>query len=194
MAKCAYVHCSNEFQPNRGGKPHIYCSGTCRTTAYLYGDLPRPVVARPKKGDVLPCVVCDKEFTVRYNGGRRRFCCSKRCMSVSYSRRYLGKVLQHAISKYGLTTDAYEGLLKAQDGKCAICRKAPKGNRLSVYHCHTLNRVRGLLCAPCNRHVWYFEKLGPQVIEYLGREPTEYQCDVERIRRATQRPNRGVAQ
>lgn len=39
----------------------------------------------------------------------------------------------------------------AQDGKCAICRTERRWKyRLVVDHCHTTNKVRGLLCESCN--------------------------------------------
>ncbi len=60
--------------------------------------------------------------------------------------------------KFGFTQEAYEKLLKDQDEKCAVCKKVEteKDNNgriktLAVDHCHTTNRVRGLLCAACNK-------------------------------------------
>jgi hypothetical protein len=53
--------------------------------------------------------------------------------------------------KYGLTIEDYNRMLSAQNGVCAICKRPPTGkHRLAVDHCHTTNRNRGLLCAPCN--------------------------------------------
>lgn len=55
--------------------------------------------------------------------------------------------------KYGLSRDDLQGLYDRQGGKCAICgtEKPMYGrNGLFVDHCHTSNRVRGLLCHTCN--------------------------------------------
>lgn len=58
--------------------------------------------------------------------------------------------------KYGLTPEAYEDLLKLQNGVCAICDKEENMSnqyskrRLVVDHCHTTGRIRGLLCGRCN--------------------------------------------
>jgi len=47
----------------------------------------------------------------------------------------------------------------AQNGKCAICDSDYGGHRngeqkaLAVDHCHTTNKVRGLLCEPCNQAI-----------------------------------------
>jgi hypothetical protein len=51
---------------------------------------------------------------------------------------------------YGITSDDYATLLKAQGGKCAICRARPKSKRLAVDHDHRTGAVRGLLCSRCN--------------------------------------------
>lgn len=56
--------------------------------------------------------------------------------------------------QYGIeiTLDQYAQLWLAQNGACKICRQLPKApiTRLSVDHCHTTGRVRGLLCSRCN--------------------------------------------
>jgi len=57
---------------------------------------------------------------------------------------------------YGLAPEEYEAIVKAQDGRCAICGKQPEV--LWVDHDHSccgINRScgkcrRGLLCMACN--------------------------------------------
>jgi len=51
----------------------------------------------------------------------------------------------------GVTDEAYEALLDAQGGGCAICGAKPKTRRLHVDHDHATGKVRGLLCHRCNR-------------------------------------------
>lgn len=51
---------------------------------------------------------------------------------------------------YGITTGDYDALLKAQGGRCAICRARPKSKRLAVDHDHKTGAVLGLLCSRCN--------------------------------------------
>jgi hypothetical protein len=59
---------------------------------------------------------------------------------------------------YGISVEQYAQMLAVQEGKCAICRRPPKGGRpLAVDHCHQSGRVRALLCAACNRFVGGFE-------------------------------------
>lgn len=64
-------------------------------------------------------------------------------------------------NKYGLTIKDYNNMLKQQGGVCAICRKKEKDKRndkiknLAVDHNHKTGKVRGLLCAECNKSIGY---------------------------------------
>lgn len=58
------------------------------------------------------------------------------------------KVRKHILkSKYGLTVERYNELVRAQNGQCEICNKKP--NRLVVDH-KVQGSYRGLLCSNCN--------------------------------------------
>jgi len=53
--------------------------------------------------------------------------------------------------RYGITLEAYEQMLEAQGGVCAVCEQLPEqGRRLSVDHDHSSGAIRGLLCHLCN--------------------------------------------
>ncbi|MBE1597221.1 endonuclease VII domain-containing protein [Streptomyces stelliscabiei] len=53
--------------------------------------------------------------------------------------------------KYGLALGEYDRMLEQQGGGCAICKQpCARERRLSVDHCHSTGRVRGLLCQNCN--------------------------------------------
>ena len=44
-------------------------------------------------------------------------------------------------------------MFEEQEGRCAICNRAPEGSRyecLYVDHDHATKKVRGLLCMECN--------------------------------------------
>jgi hypothetical protein len=70
--------------------------------------------------------------------------------------RYLVEILR----RYGCTKEMYEGMLVAQEFKCALnCGavyndKKRKG-RLYVDHCHDSLKIRGLLCNACNCMLGY---------------------------------------
>ena len=58
---------------------------------------------------------------------------------------------------YGLTLDKYHQMVKKQGGGCAICgskqAKTARNGRFCIDHDHDTGKVRGLLCAPCNRGI-----------------------------------------
>lgn len=74
--------------------------------------------------------------------------------------------------RYKMTLDEYDSLIEKQKGVCAICgyRPTEKHRALSVDHCHSSGKVRGLLCAYCNRKIiGAIEKIGfEKIAEYLG--------------------------
>lgn len=76
---------------------------------------------------------------------------------------------------YKITLDQYEMLLRAQDGRCGICKRLPEEvskKALSVDHCHDTKTIRGLLCNKCNFALGLFEErttLLQAAIEYLER-------------------------
>lgn len=62
------------------------------------------------------------------------------------------------LAKYGLTFKTYEDLLKKQNYSCAICgTKTPTKRGFHIDHCHTSNKVRGLLCHHCNTGLGNFK-------------------------------------
>ncbi len=82
---------------------------------------------------------------------------------------------------YGLTPQDYLDMLAAQGDRCAICGlEEPSAHgrtgtkfRLSVDHCHTTGRVRGLLCQKCNRAIGLLGdsvELLHKAIDYLQKE------------------------
>lgn len=63
----------------------------------------------------------------------------------------------HVSRRHGISVEEYRLLLAK--GVCDICGKAEKAkNRcLSIDHCHSTNRVRGLLCGNCNKALGGFK-------------------------------------
>lgn len=87
------------------------------------------------------CRACER---ARSSGGARA--------TPEARRRY------HLKEKFGLTVEEYDAMLRAQDGRCAICRHPPTAKRLAVDHDHRTGMVRGLLCEACNWFVGQLEK------------------------------------
>lgn len=79
---------------------------------------------------------------------------------------------------FGISSKEYDDLLKEQNNVCAICgkpesivhRKTKEVMRLSVDHCHSTGKIRGLLCAKCNMVIGSFNddiELFRKSIKYL---------------------------
>lgn len=98
--------------------------------------------------------------------------------STSNTRNY------RLVKTYGITLSDYQKILDLQEGKCALCRNAPKdGTSLAVDHMHEdgqIGQVMGLLCFRCNKFVkgnlnianivaLYRYVTNPPAVEALGR-------------------------
>jgi hypothetical protein len=74
--------------------------------------------------------------------------------------------------KLGFSHKEYLALDKKQKGVCAICKKKDKSKKLSVDHCHTKLKVRGLLCSTCNIGLGMFNNISllKKAISYLNKK------------------------
>lgn len=64
-----------------------------------------------------------------------------------------GECLKNRCRKHGITIEAYNQILKSQNGCCAICdRKFDKTQHGGPHidHCHNTKIFRGLICSRCN--------------------------------------------
>lgn len=88
--------------------------------------------------------------------------------------------LKKVCQKRGITLERYVHLLNEQNERCAICNKEEtcidgrspdkRPRRLSIDHCHTTNKVRGLLCHACNLAIGKFKddiNLMQKAIDYI---------------------------
>lgn len=60
---------------------------------------------------------------------------------------------------YGLSIEAYDAMVEAHGGLCAICKTAFNSDRKEPFvdHCHDTGAVRGLLCLGCNSALGHFK-------------------------------------
>lgn len=85
---------------------------------------------------------------------------------------------------YGMGPGAYDAMLAAQEGRCAICRSDKGGGRggFHVDHCHDLGHVRGLLCHGCNVSLGHFQHdtaVLEAAIQYLNRTKTRTPIEIQ---------------
>lgn len=78
---------------------------------------------------------------------------------------------RNLLTRYGISSEEFDQMLKDQEGKCAICEKTD-AKRYVVDHCHDNGHIRGILCATCNKALGKFndnvEGL-QRAIDYLER-------------------------
>ena len=104
----------------------------------------------------------ESEYNARkgVKGGYHRQC--KKCIGdMEKENRKLHKdtiIESTLMKKYGITTDDYNRMFADQNGCCKICgiHQSELDRRLNVDHNHVTNRVRGLLCMPCNLGIGNF--------------------------------------
>lgn|SRR5574341_537009 len=106
-----------------------------------------------------------KSYNQRGDLYRRRQC--KTCRALyrhEYRQKYLGNRNSDLKREYGIDLNEYERLFRNQNGACAICGKSEveqgrhgKILNLAVDHDHHNQKIRGLLCAKCNRAIGLFQ-------------------------------------
>ncbi len=137
-----------------------------------------PPKEKPTEDTIWICTKCKvpkpiKEFrkSKSYSSGYVPQCnpCIRKYVNI-YQNTEAGKLkLKKAGLKYsyGITLDEYNKMLEEQGNVCAICKKFPQEKHakygtiksLSVDHNHATDKVRGILCGPCNRAIGYLKSV-----------------------------------
>jgi len=77
----------------------------------------------------------------------------KRAKHTAYSREYAKRkpemLRRRRWRLYGIDPDLAEAYYLEHNGQCEICGIHDPG-KLHMDHCHTTNKIRGMLCANCN--------------------------------------------
>lgn len=106
------------------------------------------------------CETCGSLFTVvKGKGSNNRIT----CYTCTNGDRKLTWRNKHLKRNYGITLHQLRLMFDKAEGKCEICRSPMlfnngnykagdkrSGNECCVDHCHTTEKVRGLLCFHCN--------------------------------------------
>lgn len=139
-------------------------------------------MARPKQwGETKPCARCKEVFPIgafarstrKTPGKPDRLCIASYCTPCGTAKNKEWRESVHGghtgyqrYQKYGLTLEAYEEMLAAQNGLCAICKRVPP---VHVDHDHESGAVRGLLCRHCNTSLPLLERHRDSALAYLDR-------------------------
>lgn len=99
----------------------------------------------------------DEENT-RWVAGRRHCIKCGRASSRAYYAKHKERLnKERKLLLYGLTVKQFDAMFRKQRGRCAICRKIPKGKGIAgvlhIDHSERTCKVRGLLCTKCNRGI-----------------------------------------
>ena len=95
------------------------------------------------------CKDCGIEFN---KTGKNHIRCSTcKVVEEKKKQKIYGRKLDYR-KKYGITLEEYNKMFAHQNGCCLICdqHQTVLNKGLSVDHCHTTGKVRGLLCNNCN--------------------------------------------
>lgn len=145
---CKESKLTDEFYPNP-------------RTCYGFGSYCKACESKRRKDRILK----DPEAHIR-----------RRQESAAYRKIYGRK--KNLQKKYGISFEAYNAILEAQGGRCAICLTDKNNNNkaLCVDHCHKTNKVRGILCNRCNRSIGLLHdswKIAQASADYLKKHAGE---------------------
>lgn len=109
-----------------------------------------------RKCTEIKALTCFSKSTTHKDG---YYASCKKCRSISSSKWNKANrertTNNSLLWKYGINLDQYQLMLTQQEGKCFCCKKdqSQLTQALSVDHCHTTGKVRGLLCQECNKAI-----------------------------------------
>lgn len=104
------------------------------------------------------CVSCKNTYPLSkfYKNKLGKFKTTSKCKVCYYVYDYKVDKNSKLKKAYGISLQDYNELLTKQNGKCSICGVDNNGyyrkklRAFAVDHCHTTNKIRGLLCSDCN--------------------------------------------
>ena len=146
------LHCQKKLT----GRQTKFCSKTCRID--FYSAAYDALIASGEK----ECSSCREtkpleDFHPRKDTADRLYADCKKCIVQANGERASVKPdTRRAYNlkvNYNITIEEYDAILASQNGKCAVCKRPPRGKKLAVDHDHITKEVRGLLCAGCNLRV-----------------------------------------
>lgn len=120
----------------RNGK--AYTNKTCKT-------------CQPTSKKALPYKDLPEERKEQYRQAAKRWAANNPEKKAKGNRR-------DAWKRQGIDPDLAETYYQEHRGKCDLCKSefGANGRSLSIDHCHTTGRIRGMLCDRCNTVIGLF--------------------------------------
>lgn len=113
-----------------------------------------------RDGGKTRCKVCEewKDAATQFYKKTAFTCKACRNSHIIEHRRNSGTDFAYYLwAKYRIREAEFTERLTAQEGRCALCERELKPRATAVDHCHTTNRVRGILCYACNAALGMFK-------------------------------------
>lgn len=151
-----------------GGRPTKVCT-SCKEEKII-----SEFRFRPRAGEDRPRAECRLCEAARYRTHRAANPEKIKETKKKWEGRNPDKTERIALRKsakaYGLDPNEVERHFDAHHGKCDICGGDPVGRskRLSIDHCHTTNKFRGLLCGTCNTGLGQFKDDPDLLLKAIG--------------------------
>jgi len=112
------------------------------------------------------CKVCGVEKNISdFYAGRKDCKDCKNAAAKQWRKDHPENVERHLVRmrertkerRYGITQKQFDQMLVDQNNKCKICGNGFKSSKdTHIDHCHSTNKVRGLLCNGCNMALGQF--------------------------------------
>lgn len=146
------------------GQPRVYCSRRCTMAASEQRKVDRNAGSGPRRCS------CGAEVATRVG---KPVCpdCRKDPRPGAQARERA-----RTLRTYGLTEADWDGFIKRQRSRCAICRTGKpggRGERWHIDHDHVTGQARGLLCHRCNMGIGFFLD-DPDIIKAAARYVTRH--------------------
>lgn len=144
-SKCKAQRPLEEFHKNSGNHDglHYWCKECSRKNGKNYRDR----LSKRLTIEIPETKVCTRCKTEKMSS---QFSKSKRAKEGLHNWCKTCVRDQKLKLSYGIDVEAYDRVLKSQNGVCAICQENSGKRILAVDHDHITGRIRGLLCDRCN--------------------------------------------
>lgn len=155
--------CGQEFtyQPTTGPR-RVYCSRRCTAAHGEELKLLRNADLPPRQ--------CACGSTDVAGVGKPVCPACQRKISPEAQKRRNDRDRCRTLARYGLTQAEYDGLVKRQRNRCAVCKAGKPGGPPTrngywlIDHDHVTGQVRGLLCGKCNAAIGLLQD-DPKIIK-----------------------------